>query len=245
MRAWMQNDQPELSVSGAWAGVLSIFLLMLTACGGDADISIGSGQSIDPVIVDFPMAYVRRPVPRDGQNNFIQPDARELLDVEFGADLFLRDQASPTAPERNITGALTAGFGDVRDVSISADGQKLIFAMRFPIDPNLNDEDQPTWNIWEYEIPTDTLRRIIPSNITAEAGYDLAPAYLPDGRIVFASTRQRQAGAVLLDEGKPQFPHLDEDRDEFALVLHVTPGRVFPQDRGRHARQQPVPHVEQ
>ncbi len=221
MSAWMRKNQLELSVSGAWVGLLGICLLMLSACGGEGDVSIGSGQSVDPVIVDFPMAYVRRPVPRDDQNNFIQPDARELLDVEFGADLFLRDQASPSAPERNITGALTAGFGDVRDVSISADGQRLIFAMRFPIDPNLNDDDQPTWNIWEYEIPTDTLRRIVPSDITAEAGYDLAPAYLPDGRIVFASTRQRQAGAILLDEGKPQFPHLDEDRDEFALVLHV------------------------
>ncbi len=178
MSAWMRKNQLELSVSGAWAGLLGTCLLMLSACGGEGDVSIGSGQSVDPVIVDFPMAYVRRPVPRDDQNNFIQPDARELLDVEFGADLFLRDRASPSAPERNITGALTAGFGDVRDVSISAAGQKLIFAMRFPIDPNLNDDDQPTWNIWEYEIPTDTLRRIIPSDITAEAGYDLAPGLL-------------------------------------------------------------------
>jgi hypothetical protein len=44
---------------------------------------------------------------------------------------------------------------------------------------------------------------------------------LPDGRIIFASTRQRQSKAILLDEGKPQFDALEEDRDQAALVLHV------------------------
>ena len=48
-----------------------------------------------------------------------------------------------------------------------------------------------------------------------------APRFLPDGRIVFASTRQRLAKAILLDEGKPQFAALDEDRDDPALALHV------------------------
>src|SRR5690606_33748773 len=47
------------------------------------------------------------------------------------------------------------------------------------------------------------------------------PHYLADGRIIFASTRQRQAKAILLDEGKPQFEALDEDRNEPAFVLHV------------------------
>src|SRR5690606_39701898 len=47
------------------------------------------------------------------------------------------------------------------------------------------------------------------------------PHYLPDGRIIFSSTRQRQSKAILLDEGKPQFDALDEDRNEPALVLHV------------------------
>ena len=68
---------------------------------------------------------------------------------------------------------------------------------------------------------TDTLRRVISSDLNAEAGHDVAPAYLPDGRIVFSSTRQRQSKAVLLDEGKPQFDAQDEDRNEPAFVLHV------------------------
>jgi len=62
---------------------------------------------------------------------------------------------------------------------------------------------------------------VISSDITAEAGQDVAPHYLPDGRIVFSSSRQRQSKAILLDEGKPQFSALEERRREPALVLHV------------------------
>ena len=47
------------------------------------------------------------------------------------------------------------------------------------------------------------------------------PHYLPDGRIVFSSTRQRQARAILLDENKPQYAAQDEDGNEAAFILHV------------------------
>ena len=94
--------------------------------------------------------------------------------------------------------------------------------MREPLIEGADEEDQPTWNIWEYDVPgARQLRRVIPSDIIAEEGHDVAPHYLPDGRIVFASTRQRQARAILLDEGKPQFAAQDEDRREPAFVLHV------------------------
>jgi hypothetical protein len=133
----------------------------------------------------------------------------------------LLDRASPTAVEQNITLVETQGLGDVMGVEISVDGTRVLFAMRGPFDPNLADEDQPTWNIWEYDIPGAALRRIITSDIAAEGGQDIAPHYLADDRIVFSSTRQRQAKAILLDEGKPQFEAQDEDRNEPAFVLHV------------------------
>ena len=47
------------------------------------------------------------------------------------------------------------------------------------------------------------------------------PKYLPDGRIIFSSTRQTQSQALLLDEGKSGFPAQDEDDNEFAFNLHV------------------------
>ena len=39
----------------------------------------------------------------------------------------------------------------------------------------------------------------------------LRPQYLPDGRIVFTSTRQRQSQAILRDEGKPGFEAQTDD----------------------------------
>ena len=62
---------------------------------------------------------------------------------------------------------------------------------------------------------------MITSDIIAEEGQDVAPSYLPDGRILFSSTRQRQAKAILLDEGKAQFEAATEARNESAFVLHV------------------------
>ena len=44
---------------------------------------------------------------------------------------------------------------------------------------------------------------------------------MPDGRIVFSSTRQQANQALLLDEGKPQYQALDENRSQIASVLHV------------------------
>ena len=195
----------------------------LAACSSGDGVSIGTGQDRDPVVVDFPFAYISAPLPLDETGNPVQPDARELITFNVGTDLWFRDRAAPSALDVNITERVTQGAGDVRDVEISWDGSSLLFAMRGPAIENLalDDENQPTWNIWEYFFETDELRRVIPSDLTAEIGHDLAPHYLPDGRIIFASTRQLRSNAVLLDEGKPQFAALDENRNEPAFVLHV------------------------
>ncbi|MGD2073721.1 MAG: hypothetical protein PVG38_02160 [Gammaproteobacteria bacterium] len=199
----------------AKAGALLLYCGVLVACGGGS-AGGGSGGSIDPLVEDFGIAYVRQPVPETDETNLREPAA-----FNPGADLLYRDLASPSASERNITFGLTGGMGDVQDVEPSYDGNRLLFALRMPEIEGAAPEDQPTWNIWEYEISTGTLRRIIASDIIAEEGQDVAPHYLPDGRIIFSSTRQRTAKAVLLDEQKPQFAALDENRNEAAMVLHV------------------------
>lgn len=197
-------------------------VLLLAACGGEDGIGLAGGQGPDPVVVDVPIAYVQRPVPAGDQGMLGTTDARRLLDrFELGADLIIRERASPSAPEINVTGALTEGMYDIRDVSVSWDGERLLFSMRGPFIEGADPEDQPTWNIWEYHRIDERLRRIITSELTAELGHDLAPHYLPDGRIIFTSTRQRGGKAMLLDEGKPQFDALDENFNEPAFVLHV------------------------
>ena len=199
--------------------VLSIF----AGCEKGDGVQLGTGQDPDPVVIDFPIAFVKAPLPVDDNGEFVQTDARELISFEFGADVFFRDRASPSALDINITGDVTQGLYAVRDLEISYDGTALLFAMRGPVDLNiaLDSENQPTWNIWEYVFETDTLRRVIPSDLTAEVGHDISPKFLPDGRIIFSSTRQLRSGAVLLDEGKPVFAAQDEDRNEPAFLLHV------------------------
>ena len=203
----------------SWSTVaLAGALLGLAACtSSDGGGTPGGSQGPDPVVLDFPIAYVKHPVPEME----MQLDARRLLDFREGGDLYVRERSSPSAAEINVTGEITGGLGDVRDVEPSYDGTKVVFAMRMPLIEGADEEDQPTWNVWEYDVPSRTLRRVIPSDIIAEEGHDFAPHYLPDGRIVFTSTRQRQSRAILLDESKPQFAAQDEDREEPAFLLHV------------------------
>jgi Tol biopolymer transport system component len=204
----------------ALAGIVALGGCSSDGSGGK-DVTIGSGQSADPVTLDFPVVYVKRPVPDPDADDFVENDARVLNRFEIGADLFMRDRASPSAPEINLTETQTAGLGDIRDVDINFDGTKVVFSMRAKFIEGADEEDQPTWNIWEFDTKAKLLRRVIASDTTAEEGHDIMPHYLPDGRIVFTSTRQRQSKAILLDENKPQFAAQDEDDEEPAFLLHV------------------------
>src|SRR5262249_49715806 len=177
---------------------------------------------------DFPVAYVKRPLIRDDNGMLQTEDVRDPIAFHPGAELLIRDRASASAQERSITAGVFPNDAmgnppmyDVKDLSSSYDGKQLVFAMRAPEIPNADADEQPTWNIWVYDVESQTLRRVIASDITAELGQDVAPRFLPDGRIVFASTRQRDAKAILLDEGKPQFAAQVETRQEAALALHV------------------------
>jgi hypothetical protein len=204
---------------------LALPLAAIVACSGEGDgsVGIGTGQDPDPVAPDFPIAYTKGPINDEDDELQVNTDLRDILRYAVGTDLYVRDRASPTAPERNVTLRFTEGTGDVSGVEISSDGRKVLFAMRGPVDEglDLDDPDQPKWNIWEYVIATDTLRRLIVNDLTAQQGHDLSPHYLADGRIIFVSTRQQTAKAILINDGKPQYDARDEDREEPAFVLHV------------------------
>ena len=211
-----------------------VWVWILSSCGGgggsgsSGDGGLGGSQNQDPVVVDFPVVFVQRPLLTDDQGNLLSREVRRATEFFPGAELFLRDRASPSAAQVSLTANVFAddvdgnpAAYDVKDLAVSFDGSQLAFAMRAPQDPDLDDDEQPTWNIWHYEVATAALTRVIASDIVAEDGHDIAPAFLPDDRIVFSSTRQRQAKAILLDEGKPQFSAFDEDRRDEALTLHV------------------------
>jgi hypothetical protein len=208
-------------MSAVRAALCSIAASLLCACGGASGGSVtGKTQDSDPVAQDFPVFYVKRALPTDEDMQDLD-DARRLLTFETGADLYMRSRATASAREINLTGSHTMGRGAVRDTDVSFDGKKVVFAMRGPMIEDADDDEQPTWEIWEYDIPSARLRRVIESDTIAAEGHDIMPHYLPDGRIVFSSTRQRQSRALLLDENKPQFAAQDEDNREPAFLLHV------------------------
>ena len=218
MNAW---ENPSNPVALKLAAIL-LLSLTLYACGGGNGLG-GGNQVPDAVIQDLPIAYVKRTLPIDAAGNLVAQDLRDPIAFNAGAELLLRDLASPTALETVLTNTLFAAGEsyDVKDLDTSYDGNRLIFALRAPLIEGLDADQQPTWNIWQYEVDTKQLNRIIVSDLIAEQGQDFAPTYLPDGRIVFSSTRQRSNKSTLLDEGKPQFSGLEESRRVEAAVLHI------------------------
>lgn len=226
------KTRPRPSLYVSLTACLSLFL---AACGGGSSSDSsggGSGQAPDPVVVDLPIAYIQRPLPRDDNGELVFPRILEPAEFHPGAALYIKDRATALATPINITDQAFVDpdsddtqddrpLYDVRDLSVHPAGDRLLFAMRAPAVPNADDDEQPRWNIWEYHLTLKSLRRVITSDIVAEAGDDLSPRYLPDDRIVFTSTRQTRSRAILLDDNKPQYSALEEGRTVPAFNLHV------------------------
>ena len=220
---------------------LGTAVLAATLLGCDVspavDGEIELDQQSDAIIADYPIAYIERPLPVDEDGEPAGLEVLEMTTFNPGARLIVKARAKASAYEEVITEGLFPGLEldpetgeeistyDVKDLSVSADGRKLLFAMRAPEIEGLDDDQQPTWNIWEYDLDgsSEQPRRIIPTSrpIEAEKGDDIQPHYLPNGRIVFTSNRQFRTQSILVDEGKSQYQSLTDDRSSEAMVLHT------------------------
>ena len=218
---------------GVLAALVLCFALTIGGCGGGGGgtVNIANSQGPDPGTVDYPIFYVKRTVPMTTDGDVAQDDLRMMRVAFPSANLYMRSAASPEAPETNITGGITAGANyDVKDVDVSPDGTKVAFAMRGPLTPNMDPAKAPSWRVYEYTIATNTLAPMInPAADTApDTVNDVSPHYLPDGSIVWSSTRQRNSQAILINEGKPQFIADDEARTEPIFDLEViSPDRTM------------------
>src|SRR5580658_11323050 len=213
-----------------WRGALcAVAFAWLAACNGGGSVNIANSQGTDPATVDYPIFYVKRTIPITTAKTVIQDDLRIMGTANPSADLWMRASASPSAAETNLTSRITAAaaatgeFWDVKDVDTSADGAMVVFAMRGPLNPKMDLTKQPGWRIYQYTIATDSVAVVVnPANDPDPPTVsDVSPHYLPDGRIVFSSTRQDQAQGVLLNQGDPQYSAQDEARTEEAFVLEV------------------------
>src|SRR5450755_5175877 len=159
---------------------------------------VAGGQTLTPGITNCPLAYIKPPVLTK------DIDVRDLITSITGGDLYIRDQANAAGAEVNVTGSLTKGMGDVRDLDVSPDGTAIVFSLRLPLNPKKPNTDvtQPTWHIYTYNAATQAVTQLTNDAITA--GHDVGARYLPDGRIIFSSSRQLATQSILLDEGRPQ-----------------------------------------
>lgn len=189
------------------AVVVLLFFASLSACRFQV--------AGDPVLLngDWPIAYIKRPVAA-WTDPISSPSFKPGTDKEPGSDLYLRDVSSPTSRERNITSRLTNGLGAVADPDVSYDGTKVIFSLRCAPKSSSECSVDSTWKIWIYNVVTDTLSPVIKDFEIANKGDDLDPTFLPDGRILFVSNRQKKTKDAL------GYTFLDEDQKTPALLLH-------------------------
>lgn len=193
--------------------ILAAFALVSGCNSGSSD-----GVTVNG---DVSIAYVKRPTSALG-------NPTDSVITATGGDLYMREKSSPSSPEINLTGSYTLGVGDVSDPEVSYDGTKILFAMRCaPTSAAAcynyqNAGNDSSWNIWEYDLQTKQMRRIIQNPAVARLGDDVDPAYLPNGDIVFTSTRQTTssapAGSV---PGAVGYKYTDEYEREVVTVLHV------------------------
>lgn len=120
--------------------------------------------------------------------------------MRVGRNLY---ELRPARPDGQVTALTQFQNGLVADCEISWDGKRVIFARRLngdtrnyrqvryekaqlkdPAKPLLGTEDDPWWHIWEMNVDGTGLRQL-----TFGPYHDVNPAYLPDGRIVFSSSR--------------------------------------------------------
>ena len=210
------------------AAALALPMLALSGCesasSGHAP-GLAGGQTLTPGITNYPLAYIKEPAPAPtsttAPNTKTDIDARDLITSITGSDLYVRDSASAAGLETNVTQSITMGNGAVRDLDVSPDGSKIVFSLRLPLNPKLKNTDpkQPNWKIYQYDASAKTVTQLTTDDITS--GHDVGAHYLPDGRIVFASTRQLATQSILLDEGRPQYQAVTDDRQ----AIHLSAAR--------------------
>ena len=108
---------------------------------------------------------------------FVKSKATETLNKSWAdANLYKLSPISPdgvVTPITNFTGAA------ISDPAVSFDGKKILFSMRPP-----GGTDR---NIYEINADGTGLRQV-----TSGGGHDFDPLYLPDGRVLFTSTRANE-----------------------------------------------------
>jgi len=182
-----RNRDMRFALAASRLATAAGLLAILAACGSGGSDGGASGT----LQGDVPIAYAKR-------STSIEQNPTNGAPTAPGGDLIVREKSSPSAPEHNITAAITQGQGDVSGPELSYDAKKLVFSMRCPASNTSTVNGQPActghWNVWEYDmsagLAAGSLRRITSSN----QDDDVDAVYLPGDRgFVFTSNRQTKS----------------------------------------------------
>jgi hypothetical protein len=162
-----------------WELELGVFLcictLLLLSCGTmpPDDILEKSGPTA--------LVFVKENSREDNRSNAMRSNADEYYP---GSDICILSPISPQGEITNLTAQYTQAnqsqsrnYGAVADPEISYDGKKILFAMR--------ENRGEHWHIYEMNLDGGDLTKL--SDQTD--GDDMDPIYLPNGQIIFTSTR--------------------------------------------------------
>ena len=229
-------------------GLVCLLFAVLAACGGgegSGNITLTtSEEKPDPVVLEIPIAYIKRPLPdaESDNNSLAVNNLFDPVQLFPGARLFVRNRSSSQSEEVELTDRIVEIIAaeegveadelavDIKDLDVSFDGKTLIFAVRAIPDIENNDEPElHTWNLWTYNFETDTVNYLISSRLvrnegaSSGGGQDMAPHFLTDDRIVFSSTRQSAVQERQLNEGRGQRYSAVSilDNNVQAVALHV------------------------
>lgn len=108
---------------------------------------------------------------------FVKTDAEESLNRTWGEGNLYK--LSPIAPDGTVTPLTSFTGAAVSDPCVSFDGERLLFSMRPP--------GGNARNIFEINADGSGLRQV-----TSGGGHDFDPLYLPDGRVLFTSSRDNE-----------------------------------------------------
>jgi hypothetical protein len=105
---------------------------------------------------------------------FVKTDAEETLNRTWASGNLYR--LSPISPDGVVTPITNFTGASVSDPCVSFDGERILFSMRPPGGSHRN--------LYEIRADGTGLRQV-----TSGGGHDFDPVYLPDGRILFTSSR--------------------------------------------------------
>jgi len=126
-----------------------------------------------------PIVFVKRQAhARKGTNGTMLGQMN--LGVEMGSEICMYD---PAHPDRGVRTIFKDTDGFIFDMSLSYDATKLLFSFMDNVKENARTQND-SFHIWEINTDGTGLRQL-----TYGPFHDASAVYMPDGRIVFCSTR--------------------------------------------------------